>query len=144
MPNFKITISKQREDPREGLNQQLQFLGKSLGLFSDRDKDNSCFRVFIELLQYSKGNVALTSDQIAYKTNLTRGTVIHHIRKLAESGLVIQIDNGYMLRVARLSKLVHELKKDVERILEDIESIANDIDEKLGVNDYQDLYNVHR
>ena len=35
MPNFKLIISKQREDSKNGLNQQLQFLGKSLGLFRD-------------------------------------------------------------------------------------------------------------
>ncbi len=144
MPNFKLIISKQREDSKNGLNQQLQFLGKSLGLFSDRDKDNSCFRVFIELIQFSRSNIPVSSDQLAYKTNLSRGTIIHHIHKLAESGLVIQVDNKYILRVARLSKLIKEIKKDIERILKDVELVAEKIDETLGVDNYKDLYNVHK
>lgn len=136
--SFRITISKQRQKD-DKLNEQLQYLGRSLGLFTDRDKDNSCFRVFIELLQFK--NHPISSDQIAYKTNLSRGTVIHHMHKLLEAGIVIQENNKYILRVSSLKKLVGEIKKDIDRLMLDMEQIATDIDNKLGIEE-DDLYNM--
>jgi predicted transcriptional regulator len=127
----RITIVNIRKPLRQDINQELQWFGTSLGLFNLRDKDKSCFRVFIELLKTSKSNQFSTSDELAARLSLSRGTVIHHINKLMEAGLVIHEKNSYTLRVENLKSLVDEIEKDVKRACEDLKEIAKEIDEKL-------------
>ena len=128
-----ITVIKIKR-PRHGeINEELQWLGASLGLFNLRDKDKSCFRIFIELIKNAKiCDEPLTSDQIAYRLNLTRGTVIHHVNKLISAGIVEKEGNrGYNLRTNSLNELVDELQKDMARNFEGLKKVAMDIDKKL-------------
>ncbi len=129
----KITIINVRKPVEKNINGELQWIGTSLGLFNLRDKDKSCFRIFLELLKSAKLNQALTSDDIASKLMLSRGTVIHHINKLMESGLVIHDRNKYMLRVENLKMLISEIEKDVQRTLGDLKEIATDVDKWMGL-----------
>lgn len=128
----KITIVKIRKPMKSDINEELQWLGSSLGLFSLRDKDRSCFRIFIELLK-NMNKSGITSDELAYRLNLSRGTVIHHMKKLKSSGLVVSKGNKYLLRVDNLDSLVDEVKKDIDRAYEDLKDVAKDIDRKLGI-----------
>ena len=80
----RITIVQIRKPAEHNVNQELQWFGTSLGLFNLRDKDKSTFRLFIELLKSAKANHMLTSDELAAKLALSRGTIIHHINKLME------------------------------------------------------------
>lgn len=130
---MKITIlrikkPKKEIDPELKLNKELQWLCKSFGLFGERDKEKSCYRVFLELLRNNQG---LTSDEIAAKTHITRGTVIHHINILMDRGLAISQKNRYKLRTRNLSKLIKEIEEDVEETFEEMEKIAKRIDKSL-------------
>lgn len=129
----KITIVKINKPVERDINKNLQWLGYSLGLFNLRDKDKSCFRIFIELLKAAKLRQALSSDEIAARLNLSRGTVIHHINKLMESGLVVHGRNRYMLRVENLASLVEELQRDIRGIYQNLKDVAEDIDKLMGV-----------
>jgi predicted transcriptional regulator len=128
----KITIISSRK-PARTLNDELQWFGSSLGLFNLRDKDKSCFRVFIELLKAAKTDKPLSSDEISDKLGLTRGTVIHHINKLMDAGIVVRHGNIYMLRVNNLSALVEEIQRDAERTFIDLKRVAKEIDQMLGL-----------
>lgn len=129
----KITIMRIRRPPSQDINDDLQFLGNSLGLFNLRDKDKSCFRVFIELLKAAKKKRPISSDELAYRLGLTRGTVVHHINRLVESGIVIHEGRRYYLRVDRLEKLIIELRKDLLRTCDDLQDLAKEIDGGLGL-----------
>ena len=129
----KTTIIKIRKPIKKDINEELQWLGSSLGLFSLRDKDKSCFRIFIELLKTTRSKRGLTSDELAYRLNLSRGTVIHHVKKLRSAGLAVSKNKKYLLRVDELDSLVDEIKKDMERTYEDLKDVAKDIDRKLGL-----------
>ena len=118
--------------PRQGsVNDELRWLGHSLGLFSERDKDSSLYRLFVELIKSTRGNRPITSDELAQRLDLSRGTVVHHLNKLLESGIVIADRNRYTLRVRNLEVLIDELRKDVRRAMDDLKAIAKQIDEEL-------------
>ena len=129
----RITIVQIRKPVKHELNDELQWFGNSLGLFSRRDKDRSCFRIFIELLKTTKQNYPVSSDELAYKTGLSRGTIIHHINKMMEAGLVIAERNGYILRVGNLAAVVEELQKDMNRMCDDLRQMAGEIDDEMGM-----------
>ena len=129
----RITIVNIRKPAERNVNQELQWFGSSLGLFNLRDKDKSCFRLFIELLKSAKTHHTISSDELASRLSLSRGTIIHHINRLMESGLVIHEGNTYTLRVESLSSLIEEVEKDIKRACEDLKSVAKEIDDRLGL-----------
>ncbi len=128
----KITIVHLRK-PRKSAeaNELLQWFGRSLGMFGLRDKDKSCFRLFIELLKSARKGKGLSSDEISYKLHLSRGTVVHHLNSLIEAGIVIRHGKSYLLREASLTTLIDEVKEDLERTCDDLHQIAELIDKDL-------------
>lgn len=127
----RITIIRITRPTRQNVNDELKWLGHSLGLFSERDKDSSLYRLFVELIKSSKSSRPMTSDELAMRLDLTRGTVVHHLNKLLESGIVIEDRNRYALRVANLEVLIDELRKDIRRAMDNLKEIARQIDEEL-------------
>lgn len=127
----EITIIRSRRPVMKDINQQLQWFGGSLGLFNLRDKDKSCFRIFVEMVKSARERKALTSDEIAAKAKLSRGTVVHHLGRLMRAGIVMHEGNAYILRVDNMSTLVDEIKKDIERTMGDLKEVAEIIDKDL-------------
>src|SRR3989338_2562126 len=127
----RITLLKIRRIDDQNINHDLQWLGNSLGLFNVRDKDSSCFRIFITLVKKSRNNEALTSDEIAGKLHLTRGTVVHHLTRLMDSGIVVRERKGYLLRENNLQRLVKDLHTDIESMFSELVDVAKEIDERL-------------
>ncbi len=129
---FTRIVIQRVKVPKENLNAELMWLSKSLGLLSERDKEYSCFRMFIEIIKASKREEGLSSDELAYRLNLTRGTVIHHLTKLIGAGLVRVEDNKYSLRAKNLEQTLKKMKQDVLSTYEELENLGKEIDKKLG------------
>lgn len=129
----RITIIRTRKPLTANINDELQWIGSSLGLFNLRDRDKSCFRLFIELLKCAKMKTPITSDELADRLGLSRGTVIHHMNKLMDSGLVVHENNRYILRVNNLRELIDEVEMDIDRACRDLRDIAKEIDQRLGL-----------
>ena len=105
----RLTLVKVRI-PDDNLNSEVQWFSESFGLFSQRDKDKSCFRLFIALLQAKR---PMSSNELAYKLNLSRATVIHHLNKLISCGLIIIEGNKYILREKNLELSLKRIKEDL-------------------------------
>jgi len=124
----RITIIQLGKPARHNLNEELQWFAHSLGLFGERDKDRSCFRLFLELLKSVKENKALSSDELALKTHLSRGTVVHHLNELIKKGIVVTEGKRYALREENLVTLIDDLEKDFEKLFKDLRRSAEVID----------------
>lgn len=107
-------------------------MGNSLGLFNLRDRDSSCFRVFITLVRTARRNEPLSSDEIAGRLHLSRGTVVHHLSRLMDSGIIVKERKGYLLRETSLQQIVRDIHRDMEAMFSELQEVARDIDEKLG------------
>lgn len=129
----KITILNIRKPEAKDVNEELQFLGSSLGLFGIRDKDKSCYRIFLELLKAAKLRIGISSDELALKLNLSRGTVVHHLNKLIEAGIAINTRNRYYLREENLRYVIERIKKDLDSSINELIDIAKGIDETIGL-----------
>lgn len=129
MNNFKeITIIDLVDLDDCELNEKIKSFSNSLGMFNKRDKEKSCFRIFINLL---KEKDPISSDEIAERSRLSRATVIHHITKLRDSGIVIKKETGYTLKTRSLEKLTNEIEKDVFQTLERLKEMSRQIDQEL-------------
>lgn len=131
----KITIVRTTTPKEYNINELLQWFGGSLGLFNLRDKDRSCFRIFISLLRDLKSeDPGLSSDELAELTGLSRGTVVHHLNKLMESGIVLAHKNKYVLKVNNLEELVDVVRSDVNKTFDSLEGAGKKLDTLLGLN----------
>ena len=129
----KITIIRTTKPENSDINKELQWFGASLGLFGIRDKDKSCFRIFIVLVKAVRQEQRLTSDEIAALTRLTRGTVVHHLNKLMDAGIVESDRGKYFLRMNNLEQIVDRMKQDADLAWEKLRDVAKAIDGKLGL-----------
>lgn len=127
----RITIIRTKKPNTVNINELLQWFGGTLGLFNLRDKDRSCFRVFLVLLKKAKQGEGITSDEIAEQTMLSRGTVVYHLNKLMESGLVLTEKNKYFLKVSNLEELVDVIRHDVNNAFDSLKDIGRDLDRLL-------------
>lgn len=132
----KVTIIKIQKPQGRDLNEEIQWFSNTLGLFSQRDKEKSKFRVFLELLKAAKNKRPLSSEQISKRTGLSRATVIHHLNYLIESGVVADFDGKYMLRVNNLEELVVQIQKDIFDVFKDLKEMAEDLDRELELLKY--------
>ena len=127
----RITVVRTKKPQFNTINDELQWLAGSLGLFNLRDKDKTCFRIFIELIKQSKESDLVSSDELASRLQLTRGTVVHHLNKLLEAGLIINNRNRYELRVSSLEVLVDMIQADFEKTCNELRQVAQNLDRQL-------------
>ena len=127
----RVTIVNIRLPRRADINTELQWFGGALGLFGDRDKDSSCFRIFVALVRATRNNQGLSSDDIAQQTTLTRGTVVHHLNKLQDAGLVTHNELRYHLVGNSLQSALKNVHEEINDAFTVLDAVAKDIDEKL-------------
>ena len=129
----QILIRKIRSPAPGSLDDDIDFLCKSLGYFSKRDKQDTAGKIFRLLVKEAcEPEKCLTSDEIAEKLLLTRGAIVHHLNSFMSAGVVVKEHNRYRLRSASLQKSVEEIKSDIDRIMQQMIKIAMEIDEKMG------------
>ena len=131
----KITITI-REFPydKKGLNinDELLWLSDVLCLFdSKRDKEKSKFGLFIELIKARKQKEVLTSDELAERAHLSRGTIIHHIHDLEDRGYVISKDNKYLLSEKNIEFIFRDIKRDFDDFYDEIKKVVKKLDQEL-------------
>ncbi|MCM2325191.1 MAG: ArsR family transcriptional regulator [Candidatus Woesearchaeota archaeon] len=127
----KITIFRIRKPQEKSINDELQWFFDSLGILGNRDKNKSCFRTVIVLLKNLRQGDGLTSDEIAERVQLSRGTVVHHLHSLMNAGVVVSNRSRYMLRVENLKKLIDEIEDDLYKTMAELKQVAEEIDKRL-------------
>lgn len=129
----RITIINIRKGDARNINEELQWLGNSLGLFNLRDRDSSCFRVFITLVKSARQNKPVSGDEIAERLRLSRSTVLHHLARLMESGIVVkERRGGYILRERTMESLIKDVHQDMEGMFLRLQEVAKEVDELMG------------
>jgi predicted transcriptional regulator len=128
-----VLVKKMRSPAPGNIDEDIDFICKSFGYFSLRDKQDSAGRIFRLLVKEACGNdEGISSDDIANELTLSRGAIVHHLNSFISTGLVIKESNRYRLRSGSLQKSIEEIKDDIDRIFKQITKIAEEIDEKLG------------
>ncbi len=120
--------------PQESdIEEDLEWLCRSLDLSTTKDTENSAYRVFKALFTSSISGRPKTISEISRDLNLTRGAVLFHIRKFYNCGLVERAPGGrYKLRGMSLEETIDEIMRDAEKMMERIKKIAADIDQAMG------------
>jgi len=129
----RFTIIKESSRPKNNINDLLLVFGERLGLFTLRDKDKSCYRIFITLVRALKVGVKLSSDELAQQTGLTRGTIIHHLNRLSSAGIITSDSNKYYINYDSLEDLVLDMQSQVNLMFDNLHKTAVEIDKTLDL-----------
>ena len=128
-----VTIKRVSSPAPGSLNDDIDFISKSLGYFSQRDKNDTAGRIFRLLVtECCSDSEGLTSDDIGKRLNQSRGSIVHHLNNFITTGLLVKESNLYRLRSNSLQKCIDEIKEDINRIFKQMTKIAIEIDERLG------------
>lgn len=119
--------------PTAGYERDLEWICRSFGFLEPRDKKGTAFRIFEAIVETGRTNEGLSSDELAEKLGLSRGTMIHHLNKMMKSGLVIRHESQYKLRGRSLKSTIEEVQRDVIRVFDDLKNVAETIDDTLGL-----------
>jgi predicted transcriptional regulator len=129
----KVTINKVDTPAPGNIDSDIDFICRSFGYFSQRDKQCTAGKIFRLLVKETTGgSTGIRSEVIAHHLKLTRGAVIHHMNSFLSTGLVIKEKNMYRLRSQSVQRSIEEVKEDINRAFKRLAQIANEIDEKLG------------
>lgn len=128
-----ITLKKIDLPAPGSLEDDIDYVCKSFGYFTERDKKETAGKIFQLLVKEACGSCkGLNSDEIAAHLNLSRGAIVHHLNNFIATGIIIRSRNTYRLRSQSLQKSIEEIKEDMDRVLNQMLKIATEIDEKLG------------
>lgn len=131
---YRIRLRKIRTPPAGSIDNDIDFICRSFGYFSKRDKNNTAGRIFQYIIKKTaENNEGVTSDEIANELDLTRGAIVYHLNDFISAGLVIRERNLYRLRSHCLKKSIDEIRNDTQRIFNEMMKIAEEIDEELGI-----------
>ena len=132
-PNYRyISLRYIEYEDGYNINELIQWFGKSIGLFGPRDREKSCFRLFVELFKAGANNEALTSDELASLLSLSRGTVIHHLDRLMETGLVTSRKNRYSIKEKTFEQLIDAIEEDISSMIKNLKVASKKLDENLA------------
>lgn len=123
-----------RKPPTIEYETDLEWICRTFGFLESRDKKKTAFLIFKALVEATVHNKGLTSDELAEKVGLTRGTMIHHLNKMMKSGLVIFHEGSYKLRERSLKNTVEEIQRDLTRLFENLLEVAESLDRTLGLS----------
>jgi len=122
-----------RKFPVPDVEKDFEWVCRTFGFLESRDKKRTAYRVFRAIVEATTQNRGVTSDELAEKYQLSRGTMVYHLNKLTKSGLIIHHEGQYKLRGRSLKDTITEVQRDVNRIFEDLQNIAESIDNTLGL-----------
>ncbi len=132
-PNYRyISLRYVEYEDGYNVNELIQWFGKSIGLFGPRDREKSCFRLFVELFKAGANNKALTSDELASLLSLSRGTVVHHLDRLMETGLVASRKNRYSIKEKTFEELIDAIEEDISSMIKNLKVASKKLDENLA------------
>jgi predicted transcriptional regulator len=81
-----------------------------------------------KFIMASQENKGLPSSEFHFKPKIARSTVIYHLNRFIEAGLVIKKGRKYYLRGAEMQRTMEEIQYDMEREMRRMIDMAREFD----------------
>jgi predicted transcriptional regulator len=106
----------------------IRWFCEALGLTSGDQKSGIEVELLKRFLAAAANNTGISSSEIRLPSNVARTTVIYHINRFMESGLVVKKGRKYYLRAPELSTAIEEIEYDIEREMRRMLDTAKEFD----------------
>lgn len=115
----------------KNLEEDLKWICKVLGITSNRDRNETSYKIFREILYASRNNRFPTIEELSNNLKISRTAVLHHVRVMMERGIIIRHGKYLEMRTMNLENTLDEIFEDLERAISNIKRIAESIDKEL-------------
>ncbi|MDE1832856.1 MAG: winged helix-turn-helix transcriptional regulator [Candidatus Micrarchaeota archaeon] len=98
-----------------------------LGL-SDDEGESVEEQMLREFAEAAYNNEGLSSAEIKLETPMARSTVIYHLNRFMDTGLIVKRGRKYYLRASEMSKAIEEIEYDIEKEMRKMLDTAREFD----------------
>lgn len=75
-----------------------------------------------------EGEEGLSSSELSFDKDVARSTVIYHLNRFIEAGIIVKKGRKYHLRATEMSKVIEELEYDIDREMQRMLDMAKKFD----------------
>ncbi len=119
--------NRPREAKERDIEDELGSFCRAMKIISRRDMDGTVTVVFRSIL--TKGRAQpVGSSELAGFTHLNRVTIIHHLQRLEQMGLVEHTERKYRLRPNGLCEAVERMREEMLGSLREAEELAGQLE----------------
>jgi predicted transcriptional regulator len=112
-------------DPEKMFKWFCDVFGLSSGNDAFDSIEEQILKAFAEAAHDNKG---LASSELKLNTDLARSTVIYHLNRFIEVGLLVKKGRKYYLRASEMQKAIEEIEYDVNREMQRMLDTAKELD----------------
>jgi len=131
--SFKIVVRRIERPFSGSLDDEFDWLCRSLGFFEAIDREKTASNIFKVIVEATEKGKPLTSTDIAEKVKMSRGSVVNHLNNLQRSGLVVRHGRHYLARSKSMFRTIEEIEEDIDRIFAKMKKTAREIDQEFGL-----------
>ncbi|MDE1868365.1 MAG: hypothetical protein KGH60_00130 [Candidatus Micrarchaeota archaeon] len=97
------------------------------GLSNDDDNgiEEEILKSFVKAAYRDEG---LSSSELKLHSDMARSTVIYHLNRFIDAGLLVKHGRKYFLRASEMSKAIEEIEYDIEREMRRMLDTAKEFD----------------
>lgn len=121
-------VSEKKEASPDG---ELVSLCRKMRLMSERDTDATLPQVLKVMMLHSRGQ-PVGGSELSELSGINRITIIHHLKRLENAGLVQRQESKYVLRVRSAEDMILEFRKEMERSFAEMDDLAREFDEQFA------------
>ncbi len=124
----KIVIKAVEKPVYKEPDDMIKWFCEALGLSSGDQKGGIEVELLKRFLVAAANNTGISSSEVKLPSNVARTTIIYHINRFIESGLVVKRGRKYYLRAQELSTSIEEIEYDIEREMRRMLDTAREFD----------------
>jgi len=115
---------------------ELEQFCRSLQIVTRRDTDGTVTTVIRTMMtEFPQDSVG--STELAQKTNLNRVTILHHLKRLQDAGIVQKYERRYRLSPHGFGEVVRKMREQTEQMFSQAQDLARKLDEQYMIEQSQ-------
>lgn len=128
----KIAIRVLEKPDAKDPEKMLAWFVAALGLSGDKE-DSIEEQILRDFAYAAKKEEGISSSELKLDRHVARSTVIYHLNRFMEVGLIVKKGRKYYLRAADMTKVIEELEYDIDREMQRMLDTAKEFDRLFGV-----------
>jgi predicted transcriptional regulator len=101
---------------------------------SENESDSIEQQILMSFIQAAYKDEGLGSSELKLDTKLARSTVIYHLNRFIDAGLLVKRGRKYYLRASEMSKAIEEIEYDINREMQRMLDTAKEFDRLMETN----------
>jgi hypothetical protein len=124
----KIAIRVLEKPDDKDIDKMLKWFCAVLGLSSGDDKDSIEEQILRKFALSAQQNTGLSSSELKFDKYIARSTVIYHLNRFKDVGVIVKKGRKYYLRANEMSKVIEEIEYDIDREMQRMLDTAKEFD----------------